>query len=65
MGQSTLVQLVPSAPEVRERIGHLLRELHLARRMLTLAKLADQYRPLCNTGNFPTAPTERKEVPGA
>lgn len=44
MGHAPLTDSVPSAHEVRHRIGYLLRELHLARRLLALAKLADQYR---------------------
>lgn len=43
-------ELLPTAQAVRERIGWLLRELHLARRMLTLAKLADEYRTLDRQG---------------
>lgn len=34
----------PSAGEVHLAIGRLLRELHVARRLLKVAELADQYR---------------------
>lgn len=39
-----VTQSLPSVPEVRGRIGCLLRELHVARRLLAVAKLAEQYR---------------------
>jgi hypothetical protein len=41
-----LMAALPSAAEIDRRISHLLRELHLARRLRRLAALADQYRAI-------------------
>lgn len=39
-----LVSSLPTARQVRERIGHLLRELKLAKKLLSAATLADEFR---------------------
>jgi hypothetical protein len=44
-----LIDAIPPAPVVRDRIGHLLRELRLARRLLTLAEIADEHREIEGT----------------
>jgi hypothetical protein len=54
---------IPATETVRDRIGHLLRELHLARRLLNLAKLADKYRDLERSagGRPPELPARRQK----
>jgi hypothetical protein len=56
---STLAQ-IPSSSELQTRIGRLLRELRVACRLFTLAKLAETYRALEQAEvpeRGPTAPT--------
>jgi hypothetical protein len=42
----TLTRSLPTLAEVDRRIGTLLRELHIARRVRRLAELADRYREI-------------------
>ncbi len=39
---------VPQAADVRLQVGRLLRDLHVARRLLKLAELAERYRSIDN-----------------
>ncbi len=49
---------LPTESEVQARIGQLLRELHLAKRLQRLAKLADQYRDIGQPGRSSATATE-------
>ncbi len=39
-----LLDVVPSVPSVRHRLGDALREVQLLRRLLRLSELAEEYR---------------------
>ena len=62
-----VIPSVPAASAVRLRIGRLLRELHVARRLLTVAELADRYRSVDSTASagdakLPVPPSARQGV---
>src|SRR5437764_85737 len=54
------IETIPPVTVVRDRIGHLLRELHVARRLLPLAKLAEEYRQIESQKAPTTPPTEKR-----
>jgi len=60
--QPHVIPSVPPAADVQEQIGRLLRELHVARRLLTLAKLADRYRNLNQIATAQAHTAERQGV---
>lgn len=41
-----MIDKIPSPLEIHNWIGHLLRELHVARRMMKIAELAEEYRQI-------------------
>jgi len=41
-----LIDVVPSVPSVRNRLGDALREVQLLRRLLRLTELAEEYRQM-------------------
>ena len=64
MVQAPLTEQIPTAPDMRERIGIRLRELRLARRLLSVAKLADAYRGLDVGQDDPMARSPVREAVG-
>jgi hypothetical protein len=57
--KSDPVRRLPRPAQVHAHIGHLLRELRLARRLLNLLKAVDQERDICSASEL------RAEVPDA
>lgn len=46
MPDHPIVDIIPTRAELHQRIGFLLRELHIARRLFRLAKVTDEYRQI-------------------